>query len=170
MKSRLSLFSFEKKEETSNNTTGTPSILTTRINGQKSSEYTRDRETFSLESMSRCSRFDFCSAPKCPLDLLIDLRTETDEDHRCEMAKATRHKYWESMPDAIKSELKFEGYFESEYNRMRSAKERWLALPEQKKRRLITPLAPLQPFLPDVFRPAMTMPRNTTKKNPMVMR
>ena len=26
-----------------------------------------------------------------------------------------------------------EGYFESEYNRMRSAKERWLALPEQKK-------------------------------------
>ena len=49
------------------------------------------------------------------------------------MAKSTRHKYWESLPDSIKSELKFEGYLDSEYNRMKSAKKRWLTLPEQKK-------------------------------------
>ena len=37
------------------------------------------------------------------------------------------------MPDFLKSELRYQGYFESEYNRMRSARERWLALPEQQK-------------------------------------
>ena len=111
----------------------TPSIPTARINGTKSSECSSNKEAISLESMSYCSRFEDCSAPKCPLDVLINLRAETEDDPECEMAKATRHKYWESMPDSIKSELKFEGYFESEYNRMRSAKERWLALPEQKK-------------------------------------
>ena len=111
----------------------TPSNLTARINETKSSDTPDNIEAISLESMSRCARFDFCSAPKCPLDILVNLRSETDEDPRCEMAKATRHKYWESMPDFLKSDLKYQGYFESEYNRMRSAKKRWLALPEQKK-------------------------------------
>ncbi len=111
----------------------TPSILTHRINETKNDSFTTELEGLSLESMSYCSRFEDCSAPKCPLDILINLRTEVEEDPICGMAKATRHKYWLSMPDFLKSELKFEGYFESEYNRMRSAKERWLALPEQQK-------------------------------------
>ena len=111
----------------------TPSILTARINGQKIDSYSGNLEVISQESMSRCARFDFCSAPKCPLDILINLRTEVEEDPRCEMAKATRHKYWESLPENIRNSLKFEGYYESEYNRMRSARERWLALPEQQK-------------------------------------
>ena len=123
----------ESDRGTSNYTSETPSILTHRINETKNDSVSGNKETLSLESMSRCARFDFCSAPKCPLDLLIDLRIETETDPKCEMAKPTRHKYWETMPDEIKSQLKFEGYFESEYNRMRSAKERWLALPEQKK-------------------------------------
>ena len=111
----------------------TPSILTARINGQKIDSFTTELEGLSLESMSYCSRFEDCSAPKCPLDILINLRAETDEDPRCEMAKSTRHKYWESLQDSLKSKLKYQGYFESEYNRMRSAKKRWLALPEQQK-------------------------------------
>lgn len=110
-----------------------PSILTHRINETKNDSVSGNKETLSYESMSHCSRFEDCSAPKCPLDLLINLRTEVEEDPRCEMAKATRHKYWSSMPDEIKTELKFEGYLESEYNRIKSARERWLALPEQKK-------------------------------------
>ena len=89
--------------------------------------------TLSFCPFIRVVRFEDCSAPKCPLDILIDIRTEVEEDPKCEMAKATRHKYWLSMPDYLKSELKFEGYFESEYNRMRSAKERWNALSEDKK-------------------------------------
>ena len=133
MKSKLSLFSFDLERGTSNQSTHAPSILTARINGQKNDSSSKDKETLSNESMSTCARFDFCPAPKCPLDILINLRIETETDPRCEMAKATRHTYWESLPDEIKKELKFEGYFEAEYNRMRSAKERWLALPEQKK-------------------------------------
>lgn len=111
----------------------TPSILTHRINETKNDSFPGNKETLSLESMSRCARFDFCSAPKCPLDILINLRAETDEDPRCEMAKATRHKYWESMPDFLKSKLKYQGYFEAEYNRKKSARKRWLALPKQQK-------------------------------------
>ena len=49
------------------------------------------------------------------------------------MAKATRHRYWESMPESLKKELPFEGYFQSEYNRIRAARERWDSLPEDKK-------------------------------------
>lgn len=118
----------------------TPSILTSRINGTKLSECTGDKETLSLESMSRCARFDFCSAPKCPLDMLINLRTGIDGDPRCEMAKATRHKYWLSMPGYFKKELRFEGYFESEYNRSRKAKERWDSLPDAVKQERIAKL------------------------------
>ena len=87
--------------------------------------------------MSRCARFDFCSAPKCPLDILIDFRIETETDPRCEMAKATRHKYWESMPDEIRSDLKFEGYLESEYNRMKSARERWDSFLKSKRENIL---------------------------------
>ena len=116
-----------------NQSTPYPSNLTARINGQNEGIMLDEKEQLSLESMSYCSRFEDCSAPKCPLDILIDIRTEVEEDPKCEMAKATRHKYWLSMPDYLKSALKYQGYFESEYNRMRSARERWNALSEDKK-------------------------------------
>jgi hypothetical protein len=115
-----------------NHSKETPSILTIRINGHKIDSVSGDVETLSYESISRCARFDFCSAPKCPLDILINSRIETETDPRCEMAKATRHKYWETMADSIKSEMKFEGYLESEYNRMKSARERWDSFPKSK--------------------------------------
>ena len=130
---KQSLLFNESDKGTSNQSTYAPSNLTHRINETKNDSFSGNKEALSYESMSRCARFDFCSAPKCPLDLLIDLRIEVETDPRCDMAKPTRHKYWESMPDAIKSRLKFEGYLESEYNRMKTAKERWLALPEQEK-------------------------------------
>ena len=133
MKSGLSIKSSSFEKVRTNHSTPYPSNLTTRINGQNESVMSGEKEQLSLESMSYCSRFEDCSAPKCPLDILVDIRTEVEEDPKCEMAKATRHKYWLSMPDYLKSELKFEGYFESEYNRMRSAKERWNALSEDKK-------------------------------------
>ena len=49
------------------------------------------------------------------------------------MAKATRHRYWESMPESLKRELPFEGYFSSEYHRIKSARERWESLSEERK-------------------------------------
>lgn len=124
MQSNLERYNLSKHE---------PSNLTHRIKETKPTEYSRDKESLSLESMKYCARFDFCSAPKCPLDILISQKFQDSDDPKCEMAKATRHKYWESMPDTLKQMLPCEGYFESEFNRMRSARERWLALPEQKK-------------------------------------
>ena len=136
MKSNISPIYLEHERGMSNITKETPSILTARINGQNESVNLLDKELLSQESMSACARFDLCLAPKCPLDPLIGLRTEVEDDPKCEMAKATRHKYWESMPDEIKNELKFQGYFEAEYNRMRSAKERWASLSDDKKKEI----------------------------------
>ncbi len=117
-----------------NHSRDTPSNLTIPTNGIKSSDYSRNSEGLSLESMSYCSRFEDCSAPKCPLDLLISFRFEDPDDPKCEMAKATRHKYWLSMNAELRSLLPFRGYLESEYNRIRSARERWESMPEEKKR------------------------------------
>ena len=97
------------------------------------SKYTEDNEEFTILSMRCCSRFETCSAPLCPLDILIDKRTDFPDNEKCGMAKATRHRYWQNMPDYIKRELLFQGYFEAEYNRMRSAPDRWNALSESKK-------------------------------------
>ena len=49
------------------------------------------------------------------------------------MAKATRHKYWESMPEDLREALPFQGYFEAEFRRMKAEKERWESLPEDRK-------------------------------------
>ena len=124
------------------------SNLTHRINETKNDSFSGNKEALSLESMSYCSRFEDCSAPKCPLDILINLRTEVEEDPRCEMAKATRHRYWESMPESLKKELPFEGYFSSEYHRIKSARERWESLSEDKKaeiRERIRNVRPVEP-------------------------
>ena len=122
---------------TSNQSPHAPSILTARTNGTKNAKYVvekeMERESRSFEAMRTCSRFEFCSAPKCPLDVLINSRSEINGDPKCEMAKATRHKYRESLPDLLKSNLPFQGYFESEYTRMKAARARWDALPEEKK-------------------------------------
>ena len=52
------------------------------------------------------------------------------------MAKATRHKYWESMPEDLKKALPFQGYFRAEYNRMEAARRRWESLSDDEKSRI----------------------------------
>ena len=133
MKSRLSLFSFEKKEGRSNYTTDTPSILTSRTKPQIESDYPENKEELTIQSMRHCSRFETCSAQLCPLDILISERTDFPDNEKCGMAKATRHKYWESMQKSLKRELPFQGYFEAEFNRIKSARDRWDSLSEDKK-------------------------------------
>lgn len=133
---KLEVFDSENERDALriNHSRETLSNLTIPTNGIKSSDDSRNREGLSLESMSYCSRFEECSAPKCPLDLLISLRFEDFDDPKCEMAKATRHKYWLSMNAELRSLLPFQGYLESEYNRIRSARERWESMPEEKKK------------------------------------
>lgn len=137
MMSNLTLESYDiahkESEGRINQSRDTPSNLTARINGHKFNSSPRDLEALSLESMEVCSRFEFCSAAKCPLDLLISARFEDPDDPKCEMAKASRHKYWESMVPELRSLLPFQGYLETEFNRMKAARERWDSLPEEKK-------------------------------------
>jgi len=94
-----------------------------------------DEQRYAM-SMEFCSRFDACSAPKCPLDPFIDVRIEIEGDPKCGMAKATRHKYWESMPEDLKLILPYEGYFRLEFNRMAAARERWNRMSDSAKENL----------------------------------
>ncbi len=81
-----------------------------------------------------CSRFDFCSANLCPLDPEIVKRgPDEEEDPKCEMAKATRHAYWISMPPELRSLLPFQGYFKAEFTRIGSARARWESMSEGQK-------------------------------------
>ncbi len=125
---------------TSNQSPHAPSILTARTNGTKNAKYgvekEIERESRSFEAMKTCSRFEFCSAPKCPLDVLINSRSEINGDPECETAKATRHKYWESLSPDLKATLPYEGYFRSKYTKMKAARERWESLSESEKEQI----------------------------------
>lgn len=139
---RLSLDAFIGEEDKGryNYTNYNLSTLTQRIkrgNESKDQEY---EEALTVRSMEYCSRFETCSAPKCPLDIFIGLRSSVEDDPKCEMAKATRHKYWQSMDPEIRSLLPFQGYLETEFKRMRAARERWDALPEERKAEVRTRL------------------------------
>ncbi len=94
-------------------------------------------EGISIKLMSYCSRFSSCDAPKCPLDPLIEMRSNLEGNDRCEMAKATRHRYWESMPEDIRKYLPYEGYFKAEFSRIRTSHDRWDKLPPEEKSRII---------------------------------
>ena len=138
--SSLSQFSGLKGKGRYNSITNDPSILTARGSEEKNSDFQVTEWANHVRSMSACSRWESCPAMKCPLDPLINARMPYDpeldgefKDSKCTMAKATRHKYWLSMPDYLKSELPFQGYFEAEFNRIRSARDRWDSLSEDKK-------------------------------------
>jgi hypothetical protein len=132
----LDFFSGNESGKVYNSITQTSSILTDTINRKNESHRSTHNEALSLQSMKYCSRFDSCSAPKCPLDPLIDSRSENDWDPVCGMAKATRHKYWESMPEDLRKVLPFQGYFRAEYNRMEAARKRWESLSDDEKSRI----------------------------------
>jgi hypothetical protein len=77
---------------------------------------------------------------KCPLDPQINDRMPFDpeldgefKDSRCTMAKATRHKCWEAMPEDLREALPFQGYFEGEFKRIMAAKQRWESLSDDTK-------------------------------------
>ena len=131
--SSLSQFSGLKGKGRYNSIAKGHSILTARTKPQIESDYQEDKEKLTIQSMRYCSRFETCSAQLCPLDILISERTDFPDNEKCGMAKATRHRYWESMPDYLRKALPFEGYFSSEYHRIKSARERWESLSEERK-------------------------------------
>lgn len=74
--------------------------------------------------MRYCPKFDSCSAAKCPFDPASSERAYFEGDPACALSKAKRHRAWESMPEDLKKVLRFQGYFESEYNRIAAARRR----------------------------------------------
>ncbi len=116
---------------------GYQAILTIPTERQKSSELTQSKEVLSIKTMSYCSRYDSCDAPKCPLDILIEMRSYVDGDPQCGMAKSTRHRYWEKMPEDLRKELPYRGYFQGEFTRMTAAREKWNSMSEEKRQEII---------------------------------
>lgn len=44
-------------------------------------------EKENLENMKRCSRFEFCSIPLCPLDYYMSERSELPEEDQCPLRR-----------------------------------------------------------------------------------
>lgn len=130
------MISLKRKGILCNYPNHTLSFLSLITNETKSSEYADKENGLTLRTMSYCSRFETCPAPKCPMDPFIEIRSETDLDPKCGMAKATRHKYWESMPEDLRTTLPFQGYFRSELNRIMAARKRWNSLNEEAREKL----------------------------------
>ena len=143
IQSSLSLFSSINSGHNVKQPVDTPSNMRDTTNRTKSHSQGIARAGDEMNWIRYCSRSSYCPAMKCPLDPFIDMRMEYDEeldgefkDSRCTMAKATRHRYWESMPDDMKRELPFQGYFRSEYNRIEAARRRWEGMSEDERTRI----------------------------------
>lgn len=107
--------------------------LTIPTNRQTSGKESLSKDLLSIKTMSYCSRYNSCEAPICPLDILVKKRTYAEGDPECGMARATRHRYWENMPEELKKELPYQGYFQGEFKRLKAARERWESLSEEEK-------------------------------------
>ena len=138
--SSLSEFAELKGKGGYNYITHDPSILTARGKVEKNSDFQVTEWRNHVRSMSACSRWESCPAMKCPLDPLINARMPYDpeldgefKDSKCTMAKATRHRYWESLPEDLRSTLPFQGYFEGEYRRIKAGRERWESMTDEQR-------------------------------------
>jgi len=55
-------------------------------------------EQKSVEIMKQCHKFEDCSAPFCPLDLLQDSRTRLSGEPKCTLSKVRRLKIGKDLP------------------------------------------------------------------------
>ena len=138
--SSLSEFSGLKGKGGYNYTSDPPSILTVRGKEEKNSDFQVTEWANHVRSMSACSRWQSCPSMKCPLDPEIGSRMPYDpeldgefKDSRCTMAKATRHRYWESLPEDLRNALPFQGYFEGEFKRIKAGRERWESMTDEQR-------------------------------------
>ena len=90
--------------------------------GDRKTAYT---ETEALAIVQECCRFNKCSVPKCPLDLLQDRRTKLQDEPKCTLAKSVRYRIGKDTP------LPYKGLTRNEW----AAKRRWESLPDEEKAR-----------------------------------
>ncbi|MEM3193266.1 MAG: hypothetical protein QW292_14505 [Candidatus Parvarchaeota archaeon] len=140
---QIKLIQENESDKTINNTIHDIRNLTdtsNQINFNENNQI-KDKDKLLLDLSSKlpkfCSKFDSCNAPLCPLDPLISERYADKNDDRCSMAKATRHKYWLSMPSEFQQYLPYQGYFKAEYNRIQEGKRRWGSLSQEERDRII---------------------------------
>lgn len=82
-------------------------------------------ETKSIKIMRECPRFERCSVPVCPLDLLRDKRDALRDDSKCHLPKSRRHRIGKG------TDLEHQGLTKREW----AAVKRWEALSEDQKQR-----------------------------------
>lgn len=75
-----------------------------------------------LTIIKRCPRFEFCSAPRCPLDPLMQTRFRFPEEQKCTLGKSIRLK--------LGNELQNKGLFPKELGGIKSWNSR---TPESKE-------------------------------------
>lgn len=60
-----------------------------------------------MDNFSKCTRFETCSIPKCPLDEDMDLRVETPEDEICPLRRITEgHRRTSRIKVKLSSKMK----------------------------------------------------------------
>lgn len=62
-----------------------------------------------LERMKRCPRFEFCSAPKCPLDELVDQRIQLGGEPTCPYTTRLKSRRVRPIPKQVRKFLKPDG-------------------------------------------------------------
>jgi len=91
---------------------------------KKQAEITEEENT---KIMQRCPRFQFCNAPKCPLDYFQDQRTKLKGEEKCELAKSIRKKIGNG------TSLKYQGMTKKEW----IGTKIWEAKSDEEKREII---------------------------------
>jgi hypothetical protein len=98
---------------------------------------TTNPEQKSAAIMSKCPRFNRCSVPVCPLDLLQDGRSRLRGEPLCGFSKARRHRIGKD------AKLPRQGLTKREW----AAYLRWQRLPESERRRRTAGLRPFRPVV-----------------------
>jgi len=85
-----------------------------------------------------CHRSNGCSVSRCPLDPLVELRSRRPDDaeNGCPLSRATRERIFALLPVEMRALLPFGGLLEPEFNRRKSARARYAALPPERRAEL----------------------------------
>ncbi len=84
-------------------------------------------EKENVENMKKCSRFDSCSVPFCPLDYWQDERVVLSDEPKCDMEKEVRYRIGKN------TELPNKGLTKSEM----AGKKNWESKTDKEKEAII---------------------------------
>jgi len=112
-------------------------------NNRANKDISKCNEDTALHIMENCPIWDWCNAPKCPLDPLIDKRYEEPGDPKCALSKNKRHKIWQGLSEDLKQCLPYQGYTKKEYATIQAGLKSYYGVSEEERKKK---LANLKPF------------------------